>query len=677
MSKTSSISGRMSPRFSRSRKAWRLFTGFIQSLMDADPLSPDADGLVERVRKEAGLVEISPEFDAMMKVAVSVIADLRLQGWSFVVEKKSVGLIRPTTHIDPELERHRVRQMHSVNRNAQLIKESVRDFVRGLERKRIGPAGWVSIFSLMRDGRELGEKLRPLTKMASNDERIAHLQTVIEPYLQVVANGVKCEHTGIPLADIWRYFRHTWSNEYQTVPGRNLMLLVRDAAVEHHPVIGIAAVTSPVVHLQIRDEWIGWTSQQFTNQLRENPTTVWAKWIESQLENLTSDIFIDDLIEDGIVAKPELVMPTEETLAALEEESVRARERHRLHPEKNIHKNPKKQTSDEEWLTRAKTDLFRSKRCSALASLLRARLRLKNAGFSQPTSACLLKALSSSEGRLAIDTIRKQVKAIHIGNDVLDISVCGAIAPYSELVGGKLVAMLLASPELVKFYAHKYGKAASIIASSMAGRRLTRKPKLTALTTTSLYGSEPNQYTRIKIPSTQVGDEGDGQIKYSRLGLTRGQGSYHFSAATVDAIEILLSQLSDNRSVNSIFGEGVNPRLRKIRTGLDVCGFPSDEVLTHGAPRIVYGVALTDNLRDVLLARVKRPRYLFSHNRSEETTQAIATYWMRRWLLRRAQRSDIVDRVVEHTLVSPVQHGARVTLPRIFDEEPLFFHSEQ
>jgi hypothetical protein len=216
-----------------------------------------------------------------------------------------------------------------------------------------------------------------------------------------------------------------------------------------------------------------------------------------------------------------------------------------------------------------------------------------------------------------------------------------------------------------------------IIASSMAGQRVSRRPRLTALTTTSLYGAELNQYTRIRIPVDQIGGYGDKQVAFKKLGLTRGQGSFHISAVTVDLIEVLLGHLSDNRSVNSIFGEGVSPRLRKIRSGLDACGFPSDEVLTHGSPRIVYSVALAANQRDYLLERVKHPDYLLPQLPASDVTNEIAEFWRRRWLHRRVIRPDIVERVERHTLVSPVQHGARVPLPRIFDEEMLFFQQDR
>src|SRR5438552_2479615 len=43
---------------------------------------------------------------------------------------------------------------------------------------------------------------------------------------------------------------------------------------------------------------------------------------------------------------------------------------------------------------------------------------------------------------------------------------------------------------------------------------------------------------------------------------------------------------------------------------LDELGLDADEFLRHGRPRIVYGVALAENMREYLLGREKRVRYL-------------------------------------------------------------------
>jgi hypothetical protein len=660
------------PPFVNVRTVWGKFKEFVLSLMRTDPNDPSADAAVETIRRNAFAAPVHVDHKSSFDVVVSVLCDLRLQGWVFTIDRRTVRLQRPLAELNPELERMRIRRMHAVNRNAQLLRGSVRSFVRDLERKRLGPSGWISIFSLMRDGRELAGKLRKISRLPKSSDPLHELRGVIAPYIQVVGENQICEHTGLRLADVWRYFRHTWASEAQTVPGRNLMILVRDAAAKNHPVIGLAALTSPVVHLTLRDEWIGWAPQKFVDELRANPTTEWAKWVSTQLASSLKDIYIDDLIRERIISRSDLASPSEDAIASLEEQGEITLKLHRLHPTKELHKTPSKDLDDAGWQRRAETHLFRSKRCLGLASLLRAKLRLIHAGFDRPNKESLKRALSTSEGRQAVEVIRKHVKAIHVGNDVLDISVCGAIAPYSDVIGGKLVAMLLTSPELVQAYSQRYGKANSIIASSMAGRRVSRRPRLTTMTTTSLYGTNLNQYTRLRV---EVSDPKGGlprEVSFKKLGATRGQGSFHFSVATVDQIEAFLSQSADSRTVNSIFGEGVSPRLRKIRNGLDASGFPSDFVLTHGSPRAVYGISLTSNQRDYLLGLAKTPNYLFPQKSASQVTHEIADYWKRRWLLPRIQRPEVLDRVERHTLVSPVEHAARVQLMRIPDEEPLF-----
>ena len=71
------------------------------------------------------------------------------------------------------------------------------------------------------------------------------LREVINPYLQFVDEAEYCEHTGLRLQDIWRYFRHTWTNQYTATPGRSMAFIIRDCAREYHPVIGIGSLGSP------------------------------------------------------------------------------------------------------------------------------------------------------------------------------------------------------------------------------------------------------------------------------------------------------------------------------------------------------------------------------------------------------------------------------------------------
>lgn len=58
----------------------------------------------------------------------------------------------------------------------------------------------------------------------------------------------------------------------------------------------------------------------------------------------------------------------------------------------------------------------------------------------------LRELLEDSEGRRVVAAIVKKAKADKVGVALADISVCGALPPYNEILGGKLVSMLLVSP---------------------------------------------------------------------------------------------------------------------------------------------------------------------------------------------------------------------------------------
>src|SRR5207244_4710125 len=91
----------------------------------------------------------------------------------------------------------------------------------------------------------------------------------------------------------------------------------------------------------------------------------------------------------------------------------------------------------------------------------------------------------------------------------------------------------------------------------------------------------------------------------------RSFGTSHFSNDSLRALLRVSEQTRTGVRVNSIFGEGVNPKLRKVRDGLDRLGWPSDDLLQHRRQRIVYGVSLVANLLPYLLGLDERPRYLF------------------------------------------------------------------
>jgi len=230
------------------------------------------------------------------------------------------------------------------------------------------------------------------------------------------------------------------------------------------------------------------------------------------------------------------------------------------------------------------------------------------------------------------------------------------------LLGGKLVSALAVSPTVVRAYRQRYRDYASEIASSMAGRPIRRRSNLVFVGTTSLYGAGASQYNRIRIPPEILG--GSNTIEFRQLGRSKSFGTSHLSADSVHSLVRLAEQTAQGARVNSIFGEGVNPKLRKVRHGLDLLDWPSDVLLQHGRQRIIYGISLVDNLLPYLLGVDFRPCYRFRRHAGNRDVELLADWWMRRWLTQRIKLDDILNAVEEHRSARPVRHGARVLLPR-------------
>ncbi len=591
------------------------------------------------------------------EAAARVLVDLYRQGWA-VRANPRVGIeVHPAERSKvAHLEKGRVRRQELLKRDEQLRQPSVVRFVRRMETPQEHNGRFVSIFDLMRDGHEFAALLRGLRGSPATTEQVC---SVVDPYIQIVHAGDCDPQTGLKLSDVWRYFRHTWSNQYTTVPGRTMCLLVRDRSVEYHPVIGIAALSSAIIQLDERDRWIGWRSQDVLAAFVAEPTAARARWLVSRLEGRRREVYVDDLVRDDLFWPGWWDSPTRQSEALLRAEATARRFDHQRFARRSIVKGLKREDS-EYWIRRAESDLYRSKRCLLLADLMRDKTALKP--FLYPSSGAkgLSLAMEDRDARRAVLSIARRAKADAVGTEIADLSVCGAVAPYGELIGGKLIAMLAMSPTVVSAYHRRYRDYESEIASSVAGRPISRDSKLVYIGTTSLYGTTSSQYNRVRIPATVLDAKAD--IRLERLGRSRAFGTSHLSAETVVVLAALSEQTKNGVRVNSLFGEGVSPKLRKVRSGLDALGWPSTKLLQHGRQRIIYGVSLVENLNSYLLGMNSRPRYLI-RTALPDDVKRITAWWAERWLLRRLESDEVLSRVANHSNERPVGHGARVPLP--------------
>ena len=586
--------------------------------------------------------------------SLHVLYDLIQQGWR--LEPQKDNSLRLTIQSGNCNDKSYIRHRLNSERQAQFNNPSVMHFIEKMEQPKKHNGQIVSIRNLI-----------------GSSEHIIHAiqngKLVIDPYIQLVTHSID-EYTGYRDTDIWRYFRYTWSIPYKTMPGRNLFYLVRDRSQEYHPVIGIFALGNSVLNLTVRDNEIGWTveairsnlerkaSKQISSQTvsQTNGKTVISehiRYLESEqehidriaiysqqtielllknLKNAISDIYVKDLNYHRNTK-----YPTAEDVQRL----------HSLSDElRNLAINNKKTTKVTNWEDETKEILFKKKRAAELSKLLDA-MRCFNE-FKNENSINWLSAMLKSEyGRKALNTALVANRKTKIGSNMMEIIVCGAIPPYNELLGGKLISILACSPLVIRDYTEKYSNQISEIASRMKGKKVVRDSQLAFLGTTSLYALGSSQYNRIKVPMNDRFF-----LQYKKMGITEGYGTVYFSKETTSTMMRIQELQDGGRKINNIFGEGTSPRFRLISRGLSIPGIKADAFLQHYSPRIVYSIELASNTNEFLLGYTDKLDYPFNITSEEDVlakTQEMIDFWYERWLCMRLHSVDIIQRLENFT----------------------------
>lgn len=571
------------------------------------------------------------------RVAATLLRDLLNMGWDVHASAHHV-YVRPPKLVGPMERKAFTRQQLLFGRNDQLCEDSNRRFIFGAER----PSKYSSckpMTDLIADGRRLAEQLRPIVS-APKAQRSELLERFCQPYLQLVSEE-RDEFTNQRLIDIWRYFRHSWSTRYRSTPGRNLFYLVRDAAQPNHPVIGITALGNTVMQLTPRDAELGWTLSGLLavctrgdvsegELLRAFRTRLEDDFEQIYKIDLPLDRRIDHCVDDETLSR----------LAVIEQDASKDREEALKGDDDTVTKRPEELTPAR-LLHLTQTPLFRAKRARAAREILRAYRTIA-------TWHCGLVDLAATDhGAWALNTVLKQLKKRFSATSMMELTVCGAVAPYNHLLGGKLVCLMMASPRVINDYTQRYSGMVSVIASQMAGRPISKEPHLAFLGTTSLYTDHSSQYNRVKLPAGAVVGQRT-SIEYRQIGRTEGFGSPNLSVETERGLAEIAEVASGFRNVNFVFGEGQSPKLRLLREGFAGLGLNQTNLLQHGSPRIIYGVQLVSNLSRVLLGVDDQPHYAIDPA-SDTAERAIGRHWISRWLASRLDHAPAIDAVGRST----------------------------
>jgi len=598
---------------------------------------------LRRVATDASRVDDAP--NRSIHATALLLSDLLRLGWSVDVAEESLWLAAPRAEALPGEDLHevkrRLRAPLLAARAAQLSDPAVRAFLRRVETPRSFKGQRVSIADLVDNGATLAAELERVAQL-KDSARVAALDGVVRPTLHLATAEYRCPYTDLPLMDVWRYFRHTWSLEYRPTPGRSLYVLIRNSARPFAPVMAIAAVANAIPQLRVRDEWIGWTHDAVLRRLTAEPIC-WKDLRPACLEALAEareQIRSADLLARCGRLKGEKL---EEALFALasaadaeREEELRERQRRveKGLPVASMRCDPQTADGETDWRVAGDSALFVRKRAKTLADILFAE-RILNLS---PTGDAVTAMLQRDIFRRAVAVAMREIRKVGLASRLLDVNVCGAVSPYRELLAGKLMALALASADIRGFYRHKYREQSSEIASKMAGRSIVRTPEVCALTTTSLYGVAASQYNRLRIDV--AGERGPVRLEWKELGRTEGYGTVHLSEPTVSALRSVSVEFRGGRNVNNVFGEGNSPRLRQVREGLEDLGLDANAILRHSAPRIVYGIELYEGATRALTMN-KEPRA------KSPGFDAVAAAWSQRWLSMRINNGDVLVKVAQ------------------------------
>ena len=574
--------------------------------------------------------------------SLRVLRDLTLQGWQPGIDDDGIYILPPSFSVngeDPSDAKAGLRSSFRFALADQLETPSVGAFINRMERQ--------GIAALFADGPELADRL----EKALDPGNPGAVTAVVRPVLELVDGDERDPTTGIRLQDIWRYSRLQWSIPYQSTPGRNLHYLIRDAAGPNRPVIGIAALGNAILGLNQRDDALGWSARSVAHRLSEGSPSECrkiAKHLMAFAREEVSKIYARDFALSRLSAHGKVQY--------LESAEARAGAARR----KALHEAGDERTAEYElireahnkvqagipdavnWVKVARTQLYRRKRAGHLADSLRAIAVFEEANLDEKPLE-LRNVLRTDAGRRAVEVVLRRIKQQAIAENVMEIITCGAVAPYQPLLGGKLVAMLMTSPQVVADVHKRYAGKVSLIASGMAGRPIVRTPALSLLTTSSLYAFGSAQYNRVRVPGELGGRASRGDIRFRRVGTTDSYGSVQFGSDTTETLAAAARLAnSKRRLVNNLFGEGMSPKLRSLRLGLDAIGLRPDEYLRHHSPRLLYAVSLVSNTDAVMLGLTRTPKYVLPVGGGSKTTSAIAEHWASRWLAPRFTRADLL-----------------------------------
>jgi hypothetical protein len=199
----------------------------------------------------------------------------------------------------------------------------------------------------------------------------------------------------------------------------------------------------------------------------------------------------------------------------------------------------------------------------------------------------------------------------YVINQSMQAQRIGALPPYNQLLGGKMVALSLSCNELREAYKEKYKNSETVLEKRII------ESNLLFITTTSAFGRS-SIYNRLNY---------NGNVIAKSLGYTQGSGSFHISEEIYKEIQKFLKRRRID--TNTTFGYGPSRKVKLLSQAFSLLGLTEYEF--HNLKREFFLFPIAKNIHEVINKKSK-PLY------DKRSLVELQDFWKQRWCIPRSHR---------------------------------------
>lgn len=261
--------------------------------------------------------------------------------------------------------------------------------------------------------------------------------------------------------------------------------------------------------------------------------------------------------------------------------------------------------------------------------------------------------------------LRAAVRVLHnlsLPSIHMDVTVCGAVPPFTAARAGKLVVAFLAEPRIIDC---PLGAKRSILGRLFeveALKELLPDHGLLMVTTKGLYPRHSALYNRASVPgkgSSECESKEIPECKLKKIGETAGATTSLLGDETARLARLLQEKFpvsgGTESRVSMAYGSGGAKRQRTIERAVVSLGLPAD-LASAGITRPVYGLHYVKNVAEVVWLG-EAPEWSVERSLSPREYGARAKrIWQRRWAAKGQSESQaMTPGVIECLHLGPQQ----------------------